>query len=504
MSYGASRPYDMLKRQIRHFCGIRESDPPAVIHERLKLFVDRYPPALHDVMHRVFGTLLGETLPDARSADPEDFRRELMSTILDIADYQARLGPSVYVIDDVHWADVASLEALRNLLSLVRTKPVLFLFAMRPDWSSLGWQLYIEAQLTYPEYCASIYLEPLSSSESHLLVSSVLDGSGAPGHIYDLIESRAEGNPLFIEETLRALLDLGALTEADGRLHWNPEADAERLALLIGLSGSVQALMTTRIDQLEPDVRRSLQLASVIGRSFDKQVLEHIAERTSPVLDEHLKRLAQADLVRPVTGGEHQEFAFRHALIRDAAYDSILLRQRRRYHRRVGEAIEALHPERLEDEAPRLAHHFAESRDWARAARYYALAGDAAARLYANAEAIEHYDHAWEICRQNPTVLDDRELITFMRQRGRAFEGAERLDEARANYVELEQIGLARGDVAIQAEAVALQLMLPAAAAGPERDALRDKLRRLIDRLAAQDRQTMLARADVQAVLAGD
>ena len=105
----------------------------------------------------------------------------------------------------------------------------------------------------------------------------------------------------------------------------------------------MQALLTARMDQLSADVRRTLQLASVIGRSFALRVLERIAEKPGATVAEHLKQLGQADLVRPMGGGAVDDYAFRHALTRDAAYETILLRQRRRYHRRVGEAMEALY-----------------------------------------------------------------------------------------------------------------------------------------------------------------
>ena len=157
-------------------------------------------------------------------------------------------------------------------------------------------------------------------------------------------------------------------------------------------------------------MRRTLQLASVIGRSFASPVLERIAEKPGVALAEHLKRLAQADLVRPTGGGAADDYAFRHALTRDAAYETILLRQRRRYHRRVGEAMEALYADRLTDEAPRLAYHFAECRDWPKAVRYYALAGEAAARLYANTEAIEHLSRAVDICRAAPEAIDEGQI----------------------------------------------------------------------------------------------
>ena len=455
VSFGASRPYDMLKRQLRHFCNIRETDPPAVIHERLEALIGVYPSALHQRMHRVFGFLLGDG-SDFQS-DAGAFQRELRAVLEQMAQVQTAQGPVVYVIDDVHWADVASLEALRALLPLVERRPVLFLFAMRPDWSTPGWHLYVEAQLEYPAYCASIYLEPLSSGDSRTLVGELLGEAQVPDAICDLIQRKAEGNPFFVEETVRTLVDSGALRRDEGGLHWDAGADLEQVAALIGLPGNVQALLTARIDQLAPDVRRTLQLASVIGRSFASPVLERIADKPGAALADHLKRLAQADLVRPTGGGAADDYAFRHALTRDAAYETILLRQRRRYHRRVGEAMEALYADRLTDEAPRLAYHFAECRDWPKAVRYYALAGEAAARLYANVEAIEHLSRAVDIWRGAPEAIDEGQLAELFRRRGRVFEVAGRHDEALRSYEELERLGRERHSATLELEGLVPQ-----------------------------------------------
>ena len=461
VSYGASHPYDMLKRQVRNFCGIRETDPPPVIHERLNSLISAYPSALHERMHRLFGFLLGDTAAEAGAlGQGEAFQNELRSVIEQMAQAQSSQGPVVYVIDDVHWADVASLEMIRNLLPMVHKRPVLFLFAMRPDWSTPGWQLYLESQMEYPEYSASIYLEPLNSTDSHTLVRELLEDASAPDRIYELIEHKAEGNPFFVEETVRTLLDSGSLQRTDAGLRWVPETDIDHIVDLIGLPGNVQSLLTARIDQLEMPVRRTLQLASVIGRSFSLRVLERLAERPTEALHDDLKRLAQADLVRPSLSGAEAEYAFRHALTRDAAYETILLRQRRRYHRRVGEAFEALYADRLADEAPRLAYHFAEGRDWARAVRYYTLAGETAARLYANTEAIEHYGHALEIARANPAAVNDATLIDLVRRLGRVYEVAGRYEDALQTYEALEQLGSQRDNPALRLEGLMPQAII--------------------------------------------
>src|SRR5690606_39215516 len=156
------------------------------------------------------------------------------------------------------------------------------------------------------------------------------------------------------------------------------------------------------------------------------RVLERIADRPVETLEEHLKRLAQADLVRPSLSGVEAEYAFRHALTRDAAYETILLRQRRRYHRRVADAIEALYADRLGDEAPRLADHCGEARDWARAIHYSGVAADAAAKRSANTEAIEHYRRALATGEGKPAAVAETMLAALVRGLGRVYEVAGR------------------------------------------------------------------------------
>ena len=167
----------------------------------------------------------------------------------------------------------------------------------------------------------------------------------------------------------------------------------------LAIPDNVQALLAARIDQLEKGLRRTLQLASIIGRSFYRRIL-YWAMEVKTSLDEHLTALQRVELIRVAAQVPELEYTFRHEMTRDVACQSILRRQRRRYHRRVGEALETLFPERLEELAPQLDYHFYEGRDDERALKYYVMAGDAAARLYANEEAAGHYGRALEMARE--------------------------------------------------------------------------------------------------------
>jgi class 3 adenylate cyclase/tetratricopeptide (TPR) repeat protein len=473
VSYGASRPYDILKRQLRTFANLRESDPPSLVHTRLNGVAGLYPAELGARVHDVFGYLLGDAdRPGLVATDGEMFRRELHNVLRDIVTFQSDQGPVVYVVDDAHWADPASVEALRNLLPLVHEKPILFVFAMRPDWSTPGWQLMLDAQLNYAEFCAAVYLEPLTNDDSRELARFVLGDSGMPESLFDLILEKGEGNPFFLEEVIRALLDAGAIAFQDGALRWQSAANPSDIAALVGVPENVQALLTARIDRLDREARRTLQLASVIGRTFPLKVLSHIADGIR--LEAPLKRLEQADLLRNATTGADQELAFRHALTRDAAYSTILHRQRRRYHRRVAEAFEAFYQDRLGEEAPRLAYHYAEANDVPRSVHYYTLAGESAARLFANAEAVEHCSRGIELALRAPGAVEEGPLIRLFALKGRAYEVAGQHQEALDTYVQLEQLGQRLSSPRLEAAGLVRQATLHLVPT-PHMDATRGK-----------------------------
>jgi class 3 adenylate cyclase len=440
VSFGSSRPYDTIKRQISQFCGIRDTDTHEVVQERLKRLSSLYTGDLQEQIHQAFGFLLSDKLSVFTPTDPEEFRQKLWEVIKQMIRAQTELGPVVYVFDDLQWVDRATLETIRFLLPLVKSRQIMFLVAMRPEWKSAGWELFLDTQMEYPEYCSSIYLEPLSTVESRAMISHFLDPAGAPVAVYDLIMRKAEGNPFFIEETVRTLLDAGVLERDSGKLHWVASTEFNQVTSLLALPGSVQALLTARIDQLDLSVRHTMQLAAVIGRFFHLSVLELIAEKPRLEIEEHLTRLSQFDLVRPIGTGHDSEYAFRHMLIRDAAYETILIRQRRRYHRQVGEAIEKLFPDRLADEATRLAFHFKEGRDWAKAVHYFALAGEVAARLFANTEAIEYYNEALLLAESYPKAIDINQQADLYRRRSEIFAVLNRLDEASADEMKRSRL----------------------------------------------------------------
>ncbi len=174
---------------------------------------------------------------------------------------------------------------------------------------------------------------------------------------------------------------------------------------------------------------------------------------------DHLQTLSSADLIRP-TGSGDGDYTFLHALARDAAYETILIRQRRRYHRQVADVIEICYPDRLDEESPRLAYHFAEARDWARAVHYYAVAGETAAKIYAHAEAIEHFGRAIELALAAPSAVDDETLANLFLRRGRIYELDGLYDEALNTYEALEALGRERSIQTLELAGLAPQVII--------------------------------------------
>jgi len=276
--------------------------------------------------------------------------------------------PTIIYLDDLHWADPASVEFLGHLLQLAQEAPVVILSVFRPELQSPAWQI------------------KLKSETDHLDSETALRTS---------ILEKAAGNPLFIEEFTRALMETGAATLDDSGLRWTESATVHQ----VRIPQNLQGLLTARIDRLGEDARRTLQMGAVIGRAFHVRVLKQISD--GPVaVDRELNTLQSAGLIQESAGLPEPEYTFRHDLMREAAYGSILIRRRRDYHQRVGNAVEELFCDRLEEQAHHLAYHFREAQDNQRALDYSIMAGDVAARLYANEEAFTHYSSAIEMARQ--------------------------------------------------------------------------------------------------------
>ncbi len=333
--------------------------------------------------------LEGEPLERVRQLDPQAIQAQYVAATRHLLQASAARGPVVVILEDLQWADPSSVEVLIKLLPLAAAGPLLFCLVIRPEPEVPGWKLVTAARDTMGAGLTELRLGALTEAESLQLASSVLEVDALPQPIRALTLSKAEGNPLFVEELIQTLIDRGAIVPDDGG--WVP---AEKLGG-VQIPDSLQGLLLARIDRLSEDAKNTLRVASVIGRQFSVRVLEQVlggSNRRGELLG-ILSALESANLVRLSQSELDLECCFRHGLVQEAAYASLLKSDRQRLHLAVGEALERTYPDRLGtcELAAKLSEHFSEGGDTQRALRYYAMAGDAALACYANSEAESYY-----------------------------------------------------------------------------------------------------------------
>ena len=448
VSYDTTRPYGLFMQRMLQVFGVADNDSLEMVREKVAKTPEGFPPEIQTLVVHAMGALLAVgTDLDGPQLQGEALQHELYEACHSMWRAAASFAPTVIVMDDLHWADPASVDLMIDMFPLVDEVPLLLLCSFRPDRQSPAWRIKQAAETNYPHRYTEIGLSALSDENSNLLFENLFDISGSPAELRPMILERTEGNPLYLEEFTRTLLDSGAVSRDETGLHWSAGARVED----ISIPENLQALLTSRIDKLTEDARRTLQLSSVIGRSFYHRVLKLISDSSIP-LDTQLSTLQRAELIREARRIPELEYVFRHDLTREAAYNSILLRERRDYHRRVGEALEELFVDRLEEQSHLLAHHFYEASDDARAFKYSLMAGDEATRLYAHHEANSHYTRAIELIGQAAASPEQR--INLYASQGRTLELIGEFDQALANYQELQSYAQENGDRTVELAAL--------------------------------------------------
>jgi tetratricopeptide (TPR) repeat protein len=244
------------------------------------------------------------------------------------------------------------------------------------------------------------------------------------------ILSRAEGNPFYVEEIIRSLMDSGAIVQDEATGCWQAIRDVADIAIPDTLYGVLMA----RIDRLQEETKRVLQLAAVIGRIFLYRVLAAIA-REERELDDHLLTLQREEMIRQRARLPELEYIFKHHLTQEAAYNGLLKRERRVFHRQVAEALERLFPDRMEEQAGLLAHHWERAEEPEKAQHYLYQAGEQARRQYANQEAITYFRRALALLKDAPPDAPRQKAATKLYESlGDVLAFIDRYDEARAAY----------------------------------------------------------------------
>ncbi len=396
-SYASATPYGAYQQLLCRFVGAQLEEGEAVVR-----------PALERALHAVLGDraaelgpLLARLLGLPAGADetrlarlaPEELQRATFSAVRSLISRLVERGPTVLALEDLHWADPTSLRLTGELARLVALGPLLVLATRRPEPDPGVSDLEAELGAELDRALRVLELEPIPPEAERNLARRLLGGEVAD-EVIEVVCEGVDGNPLFLEERVASLLETGRL-ERQGRVWRLGRGEAGPVP------EALERLIRSRVDRFGPASREAILAATVLGEEFERSALASVSELDSG-LDEAVDELVSGGLLALVRSSPEPAYRFRHVLIRDATYNGLMRSQRRQLHARAAWNIEASAAQPLEEVAAVLGHHYALAGERARAAHFLQLAGDNAARAFANEEAIASYRHALALLDEEP------------------------------------------------------------------------------------------------------
>ncbi len=315
--------------------------------------------------------------PAWQNLDPPQRRQRTLDAVKRLLLRESQVQPVLVVFEDLHWIDEETQALLDSLVDSLGSARLLLLVNYRPQYEHRWASKTIYSQLR---------LDSLPTESAAELLAALLGPDPGLAPLTQMLVKR--GNPFFLEETVRTLLEAGALAGERGAYRLTRPVEA------LQIPATVQAILAARIDRLSPGDKRLLQAASVVGKDVAFTLLHAIAELPDEALRQSLAQLQAAEFLYETRLFPDLEYTFRHALTHDVAYGSLLAERRRALHTRIVEAIESLYPERLTEHVERLAHHAVRGEVWEKALRYFRQAGLKAFARSANREAVAGFEQA--------------------------------------------------------------------------------------------------------------
>ena len=364
---------DWLQRTLK----IQATDRLEERLQRLEMALGQYRLPL-DESASLLAALLSIPVPEDRYAPlnvtPQRQRQKTFEVLLAILLELAERQPLLFILEDLHWTDPTTLEFIGLLIDQVPTSSILLFLTTRPEFS-VPWGSR--------SYLAHITLNRLSPNQIGQMAVQALGGKALPVELVERLVQQTDGVPLFVEELLKAVLESGALKETNGRY--------ELLSPLTSLAipATLQDSLMARLDRLVT-AKAVAQYAAVIGRQFSYELLQAVSGLDDTTLQRELERLVGAELVYQRGLPPQATYVFKHALVQDAAYASLLKRTRQQYHQRIGQVLEARFPQMVKTRPELLAHHYTEAGLHKQAVDYWQQAGERAIARSAYQEAIAH------------------------------------------------------------------------------------------------------------------
>lgn len=402
LSIGANLAFHPFIDLLRGWAAIDERDGEDVAIPKLQAAMQVMGAAADEALPFV-ATLLGLRPPGPEAdriaaMDGDAVEKLVTKSLRDLLTSMAQNQPTILVLEDVHWADKSSVILIESLLGLASRSPLLFCFVTRPDYADSGDYVLATAREALQEHHVQIVLQPLRPEDIQDLIQNLLDIEDLPDTIRAMITEKAGGNPFFIEEVVRELVDAGAIEHHEGRFRVTDKIED------VVIPNSVQEVIMVRIDRLPESKRHILQLASVIGRSFSFEIIAETIEQVMTLADDLdelknkqilVEKNARWDItVGDRTMSEEIEYVFKHALAQETIYSSILHQTRKELHGKVAVAIEDRFAERLKEFFDTLSYHYLRAEDLPKAEDYSFRAGEVSLGAGASREALEHFQQA--------------------------------------------------------------------------------------------------------------
>ncbi len=405
ISFGQSMPFLPIITMLKRTCRIDDTDGEATIVDKIDrgvAFLGAEASAVAPFLRYLLSVDPGD--PAVVTMDAGQRRSRIVAVVQRLVDAGSRRRPIVLLVEDAHWIDPASEDLLGALVDSVPGMPVLLVITYRPVY---------EQPFGDRTYFWRVTLRPVDEDDAVRIVHAALGVPDLPRDLAVTIARKAEGNPFFLEEIGRSLVETGAV-----------RADGERLgagaaAATIIVPDTVQDVIAARIDRLAEPQKRTVQTASVIGREFALTLLRRVSELQDD-LERSLGELKRIELIYEKRGLTDLEYVFRHALTQDVAYTSLLHAERRRLHALIGAAIEEVYAGRLEERAEELVYHFTRGEAWDKVARYAREAAEKAVALFLDARGAELYRAALEALARLPATPDNLRLGVDIRLAMRA------------------------------------------------------------------------------------
>ncbi len=394
-SYASSTPYGLYQQLLSAWAGVAPEEGELVarpaLERAMKAIFGAHADHV-DLLAHMMGLPTGPGPAPLAQLSPEDLQRATFAAVRAVVGRLADKGPTVLVLEDLHWADPTSVRLTEELAALAAERPLLLLATRRPepDPGVSGLEAVLEADAR--ARVRRVELSPLPEEAERALARSLV-GRGADEAVIGALCAGAEGNPLFLEERLSSLVERGALVRDGATWDLSGTAATE-------VPEALERLVRSRVDRLGPRAREVITAASVLGREFALSLLEAVAE-VGGEMGTGLGELCATGLLSEVRQTPEPAYRFRHALIQEAIYRGLVRGQRRQLHARAAWCLEEAWPGRLVELASLLGHHYSAAGEAARAVHYLEVAGDHAVSVFANDEAVASYRHALEVVDQD-------------------------------------------------------------------------------------------------------